>query len=245
MSRLHRIFRAFLLSAAFVPTLAAESETLTLYYRAAITIEPDGTLARLDWHQAGKIPVILRQKLDARVRGWQFEPGSVDGQAARTDSTLLVRLLAEPSGDGFVVRVDNAETGALTAPMLPPDYPLSALRAGHEADVLASLTVDPDGTRHVAIAGYEGQKRFRKDFVAAVEAMLAGLEVQHERVAGHPAPAEFRVPVGFCMGTSACELKAWPQLETTTGVPPATTPGAPVPVGSVARLLTDVRGTSI
>lgn len=246
MFRLPQMPLALLLATAFLPALAAPADNgpITLYYRAAITIEPDGTLTRLDWQQGEKIPASLREKLDARVHTWEFQPGTVDGQPARTESTLLLNLVAEPRANGFVVRVQNARTGAALA-TAPPEYPRDPLQFGFEGNVLAGVVVDPDGTRHVTIAGYEGPKRYREDFVSAVEDMFAGSEIRPERVDGHPVVAEFRVPVDFCLGNHQCGEYRWPELDTIVDGPPATAPGVAVPVGSVARLLTDVRGTGI
>lgn len=243
--------RACLLSILFMacllpaPASAAEGEPLRLYFQAAITIEPDGSLSRLDWANGDKIPAVLRDRLDARARSWAYEPGAVAGGPARTESTLLLTLLAESRDGGLVVRVENAQTGADMAPMMPPGYPHSALRSGDEAAILANLLIDADGTRHFTVAGYQGDKRHRKAFESAVEAMLAETEYQPERVDGHPVPAEFSVPVTFCMGSGWCDDPEWPERATASGGPPATAPGSPSPVGSVARLLTDVRGTTI
>ena len=111
--------------------------------------------------------------------------------------------------------------------------------------LLASLLIDADGSRHFKVAGYQGDKRHRKAFEEAVENMLATTRYQPERVGGHPVPAEFSVPVTFCMGSEWCDDPEWPGSATAPERPRATAPGSPTPVGSVARLLTDVRGTDI
>lgn len=252
MSRLPRWLSSGLLLACLLPALAhatrdGEGEALTLYYRAAITIEPDGRLSSLSWQRAEKIPAVIRERLEARIRTWQFAPGTVGGHPARTDSYLLLRLLAAPQGDGYTLRVENAETGA-AAPTMVPEYPREALRDGDEAGVLANLVVEPDGSRHVTIIGYQGEKRHRKAFEAAVQDMLATTEVHPERVDGHSAPAEFSVPITFCLthgGDDGCEDPEWPERKTVSEGPAATAPGSPAPTGSVARLLTDVRDTAI
>lgn len=246
MSRWHHMSLALMLLAAFFPAVAvaAESEAITLYYRASITIEPDGTLSQLDWQQGEKIPAVLRTKLDERIGEWEFQPGTVEGRPARTESTLRLNLLAVPQADGFVIRVQSAQTGAAMSHPVPA-YPHYPLRSGTEGNVLGGLVVDADGTRHVSIAGYHGPNRYREDFVAAVEEMFAEAEISPERVDGHPVAAEFRVPVDFCIGNHGCGGHAWPELDAMADGPPATRPGSATPVGSVARLLTEVRGTAI
>lgn len=243
VSRLYQMFLALLLSTALLPTLAAESEAVTLYFRAAITIGPDGTLARLDWQQAEKIPAVLREKLDARVRSWEFQPGAIDGQPAETETTLRLRLLATPVGGGMAVRIESADTGPAMEGMHPPGYPREALRSGAEAHLLAALTVDADGSHRVVLEGYEGSDRYRETFFDAVRPVLEHVTVRPERVGGHPVAAHFAVPIDFCVGRAACDASPWRQDKGTSL--PTTAPGMPKPAGSVARLVTDVRDTTI
>lgn len=248
MGRCSAFSSVLLLAACLVPAAQAATtdEPFELYFRAAITIEPDGTLSQLDWADAVKIPAVLRERLNARVRDWTYEPGTADGAPARTESTLLLKLLAEPRDGGVVLHVENAQTGARMARWAPPKYPRDALYARGEAAMLATLVVDADGTRHVTVDGYEGGKRHRKAFVSAVEEMFALTPYQLERVDGHPVAAEFSVPVTFCMNDSTwCDDVQLPERTAASEDPPATPPGSPTPVGSVARLLTDVRGMGI
>ena len=247
MPRLTRAFLPLLLLfIALLPatTCAAENEDLTLYFKAAITIEPDGSLSRLAWKDGDEIPGVLRDKLDARVNSWQFVPGTVDGAPARTDSTLRLRLRAPPAGAGLTLKVENAETGPAVGDLVPPEYPRDALRRGAEAAVLADLFVAEDGSREVVIAGYEGDERMRPKFEDAVEDMLAHVDVQLERVGGHLAAGRFSVPVEFCAGTGPCGNFQWPAREA-AGAPATTAPGQPMPGESVAGIATDVRDIAI
>lgn len=244
MSRLPRVLLpvALLLVACLPAVVSADDRgPLTLYFRAAMTIEADGSLSRLEWKDGDKIPAVLRAKLDERVRSWDFEPGTLDGHPARTDTTLNLRLLAEAREGGLALTVQGAKTGASLGPVMPPAFPRRALRAGEEAAVLAKVAVAVDGETRVTMAGYHGDERWRDVFVEAVEGMFSDLTVQYEQVGGMPAPAEFSVPVEFCLGAAGCDEHDWQPGDGTT----ATAPGAPMPAGSVARLVTDVRGTSI
>lgn len=238
-------FRALLVGVALMlgagsAGAAPADDPLTLYFRAAITIEPDGSLSALDWHDAEKMPATLRARLDERVRSWEFVPGAIDGTPTVTETTLRLRIRASALGEGLVLTVENAETGAAIAPLMPPEYPREALRRRVEAAVLAELDVASDGTRSVSIAGYEGDERTRPKFERAVEGMFANLDIQFERVGGHPAPAHFTVPVNFCLDKT-CDDHAWPSRDTAA----ATAPGQPVARDSVASVATDVKGQAI
>lgn len=225
---------------------AGDDEAMTLYFRAAITIEADGTLSRIEWDDAGKIPPVLRDRLDARVRGWTYQPGTVEGIPATTESTLRLRVRAEPVGEGVTVHVEEASTGPRMV-LVPPDYPREALRRGASASVLALLHVAADGSREVEIADYVGDKYTRRKFEDAVRHSLAGVDVALEVVGGQVAPATLHIPVEFCTGDgplAPCDSHPWPQLEAAK-VAAAAPPGDPVPDGSVAAIASDVRGASI
>lgn len=244
MSRLSRVLLLLLLVLAAclpVAAIADDHEDLTLYFRAAMTIEPDGSISRLEWKDGDKIPAVLRGKLDERVKSWEFEPGLLDGQPARTETTLRMRMLAKSQDQGLVFTVEQAKTGAFVGPVMPPAFPRNALRAGEDAAVLAHVAIAPGGEPKVSVAGYEGDERWRDEFVGAVEGMFDDLVVQFEHVGGQPAPAEFTIPVEFCVGSRECGAFDWEARNAAS----AGEPGGPVPVGSVARLVTDVRGTAI
>ena len=237
-------FRALLLLGAALllgAGNAAANEPLTLYFRAAITIEPDGTLSRLEWEDADKIPAAVRTRLDERVTAWEFEPGTVDGDPAATDSTLRVTLEAEADGQALVLRVLDAGTGARLAPHPVARYPAKAIRSHEEAALLARLEVAPDGMRTVHIDEYVGDGRLRDEFTESVEAMFTDVDVTLELVEGRPVPASFRMPVTFCIGQPVCHEDAFPEAGDDT----AGQPGEATPMDSVARLVTDVRGREI
>lgn len=244
MSRVPRVLRPVaLLLWAWFPLIATagDADDLDLYFRAAMTIEPDGSVTRLEWTDGDRIPAVLRHRLEERVRSWEFAPGLLDGQPARTETTLRLRLLAQAQGGGLAITVQDARTGASVGPVTPPAFPRNALRAGQDAAVLARVVIAPGGEPEVSVAGYAGDERWRGEFTGAVAGMFDDLSVQFEQVGGRPAPAEFTIPVEFCAGSGACGPYEWDAGDAAA----ADKPGGAVPVGSVARLLTDVRGTAI
>lgn len=250
MPRLPRLCLAALLCLGLsTPPAHASDAAIELYLRAHLAIAADGTVQAIEWGKERKIPEVVRTKLEERIRTWSFEPGAVDGRPAETRSTLRLRLTAEPvaGGDGaYQIRVDNAATGPSMSPMRTLEYPMAALRAGVEGKVLAQVRVDPDGSRHVEVTVLHGQA-YRKLFERAVREALAATDVTPESVGGHTVAARFAIPVEFCLtGSSGRVCKSEWAVESDHGTSiPTTAPGAPVPQGSVARLVTDVRGTGI
>ena len=248
MSHLPKLVCSVLLAAAclWAPGTRAADEVVELYLHAHITIAADGSLRSIEWGKERRIPDVVRTKLEERIRGWEFEPGTLDGAAAETATTLRLRLTAMPlvaGGDAYRIRFDNAETGPSMGMLPPPEYPREALRAGAEGQVLAEIRVDADGSRHVELTTYQGRKQYRKAFERAVEAKLARTEIRPEHVGGHPVAARFVVPISFCLGLG-CDLEFLPGHDDGSSIP-TSAPGAPVPKGSVARLVTDVRGVDI
>lgn len=245
MTRLQGLLASLVVAAAClpVPALAGDAKDLTLYFRAAITIEPDGSLSRLEWQDGDKIPAALRTKLDEQVLSWTFEPGKIDGRATETESTLRLRLLARAVGDAVELQVERADTGPSMKGVVPPEYPREALRSGSEGQVLAALVVEPDGTHQVTIAGFQGDERHRGVFLDAVESALRRVEVQHEEVGGIEVAARFAIPMSFCLN-AGCDMEFSPEADRGSSLP-TTAPGQPRPQDSVARLVTDVQGTSI
>ena len=244
MSRLSRVLATILLIACLpVAAVADEGEDLTLFFRAAVTIEADGSLSALAWEDAGKIPAALRARLDERVHAWTFEPGEIDGRPARTETTLRLRLLATPRDGALALHVESADTGPEMDGVMPPEYPREALRRGAEGQVLAGLVVEPDGTRHVTLEQYQGDDRHRRVFLEAVKPTLQRIDVRHERVGGNEVAARFAVPISFCLN-AGCDMAFAPAADKGTSLP-TTAPGQPMPQDSVARLVTNVRGTDI
>lgn len=177
------------------------------------------------------------------MRSWTFEPGSIDGQATETESTLRLRLLATTVGDAVALQVESADTGPSMHGVATPQYPREALRSGSEGQVLAALVVEPDGTQQVTIEGYQGDERHRRDFRDAVESALQRVEVQHEEVGGIEVASRFAIPMSFCLN-AGCDMEFSPAADRGSSLP-TTAPGNPRPQDSVARLVTEVQGTSI
>lgn len=250
MSRLFGLCLAAL-SCLVVPLASAvpaqDGGEMELYFRAQVVIDAGGSIGAIAWELERRIPEALGEKLERQIRTWQFEPGSVDGKPVETRTTLQLRLTATPTdgGDAYEVRVDHAQTGPSLARSTFPGYPPKALRHGAMARVVADLRVEADGSRNIALLQYDGRREYRKAFEKATTDYLDQVEVAFEQVGGHAVDAGFVVPVTFCLN-GPCHTDPVPGTDRGSSLPTAAfAPGEPLPQGSVARLLTDVRGTAI
>ncbi|MGB0134610.1 energy transducer TonB, partial [Dokdonella sp.] len=89
-----------------------QANSVTIYAEWKMSLRADGKIAALEL-KPGRVRDVLRNELETAIRLWEFEPGSVNGVNAATDTTLIVQLTISPNadGDGFSIVVDRAETG--------------------------------------------------------------------------------------------------------------------------------------
>lgn len=231
----------------------AQDDVISMHFRAHVVIAADGSLQSIEWSKDHNIPDVLRAKLEERVRGWQFAPGTIDGVPAKTRSTLRVDLTATPMEDGesYQVRVDDALVGPSMSNPTPPDYPRDALSVGAEALVVVQVHIDADGERRVDITRYEGSKSRRAMFEKAVLANIGQKAFHPEQVGPHTIAASFTIPMTFCLSDvddasdTGCDDKEW-DMDLAEGTSVATAAiGGTLTDGSVAKLVTEVRGSSI
>lgn len=248
---------ALLCLGAFIPVVHARGDdrapAIELSYLSHVVIAANGSLQSIDWSDGDRIPDVLRAKLEERVRGWQFAPGTLDGVPAETRSTLRVHLTATPTGDGesFQVRVADAEVGPAMSNPTPPEYPRAALRVGAEALVVVQVQIDGAGGRRVDIIRFEGSKSHRAMFEKAALANIGQKEFHTEQVGAHTIAASFSIPMTFCLSQgrdaseSGCDDKAWDKALTEAASISTSVIGGVPADGSVARLITEVRGSAI
>ncbi|HEY6984658.1 MAG TPA: energy transducer TonB [Rhodanobacteraceae bacterium] len=123
-----------------------------MHPRWAVTLDATGRVIALESTDAPPVASI-RTPLENAIRGWHFQPGTVDGRPAETRTTLALDVsLVEHGADQFALRVDDARTGA----DLPvkgmhgayPKYPHDAV--SHKKQGIVVLRVDYDASGHVA-----------------------------------------------------------------------------------------------
>lgn len=216
---------------------AADSASLTL--RGEVTIDAEGRVRSLEWHDRSPLHALVAQRVEDTVNGWEFDPGRVDGAPAETRSGMSIHVALERKGRDLALRLQHASTGPVVLDMTPPEYPKGAAREQAEAELSLILDLAPDGTVQVSDAALVGRRRSRwnDEFIAAATQAASRWRFQPETVGGRPVAARMRVPVDFFM-CNQCPRNYAQRAPEPTG-------SDPVALDSAVRLRTDIHGQEI
>jgi TonB family protein len=178
--------------------------------------------ATLQWHMsldaAGQITALeakrkpieaLREKLEPAVRSWKFQPGTVNGTPAATDTLLSVQISLLPSADGktYSVRFDDVRTGGYVAgSSKPPRFPANEARKlmgnGGFAQLVFEVSYDKSGkVNNVVIAS--GSTQSKGSLAEYAEKAVREWSYQPEQVAGFGVPGTVIVPICFSVSMNA------------------------------------------
>jgi TonB family protein len=219
-----------------------------LHARWALTIDASGRVAALE--SLGEPPIsALRTPLENAIRGWHFQPGTIDGKPAETKTTFSLDLsLVAHGSDQFALRVDDARTGAdLTIEgfhHVVPKYPHEAMRK-HPGGMVV-LRIDYDAQGHVVASQLqEGAPDVDVSFVRAAQDAARRWTFSPEIVGGRGLAGSTIVPICFADYTRRTPTEepgcAW--------TPPAghgsLGEGAIVAINPAARLETAVVGRTL
>ncbi|MBO9663652.1 energy transducer TonB [Dokdonella sp.] len=162
-----------------------------------ITVDADGRVTRLD--SEGKLVPDLKDRLEREIRTWRFKPGTINGQAAATESRLYVALQATPIDDErSALHVIRAATGGGYGKMVPPRYPAASVSARRQGLVLLQVHYDENG-QVVESALYEKAPQADKALVDAAIAAVKRWTFAPEVVGGRPLASTALVPVCFSL----------------------------------------------
>jgi TonB family protein len=216
--------------------------------RWALTIDPSGRVTALE--SLGDPPVpALRAPLENAIRGWHFQPGTVDGRPVETKTTFSLDLsLVAGGSDQFALRVDDARTGAdLTTEgfhHIVPKYPQAAMR--RHLDGIVVLRIDYDGTGHVIASRLQdGAPEVDASFVRSAQEAARRWTFSPEIVGGHGLAGSTIVPICFADYTRRTPKEdpgcAWAPPAGHSGLGD----GAIVAIDPAARLETPVVGHTL
>jgi TonB family protein len=226
---------------------SAEGEP-KIHPRWALTIDASGHVTALE--SLGDPPVpALRTPLESAIRGWRFQPGTIDGKPAETKTTFSLDLsLVDHGSDQLALRVDDARTGAdLTTEgfhHVVPKYPHDAM--SHHRDGIVVLRIDYDANGHVvATRLHDGAPAVAPSFVRSAQDAARRWTFSPEIVGGRGIAGSTIVPICFADYTRRTPKEdpgcAW--------TPPAghggLGDGAIVAIDPAARLETDVVGRTL
>jgi TonB family protein len=171
-----------------------------IHARWTLTIDASGRVASLEITGSPPVPAI-RAPLENAIRGWRFQPGTIDGKPAETKTTFSLDLsLVEHGADKFALRVDDARTGVdLTFEGFhhsTPKYPYDAM--SHHRDGVVVLRIDYDAHgRVVATRLEDGAPKVDASFVRSAEDAARRWTFSPEIVGGHGLPGSTIVPICF------------------------------------------------
>jgi hypothetical protein len=171
-----------------------------IHPRWALTIDASGRVTALESIGDPPVPAV-RAPLENAIRGWHFQPGTIDGRPAETKTTFSLDLsLVEHGSDKFALRVDDARTGAdLTFEGFhhsTPKYPYDAMSHHRNGIVVLRIDYDAHG-RVVATRRQDGAPEVDASFVRSAQEAARRWTFSTEIVGGHGLAGSTIVPICF------------------------------------------------
>ena len=193
--------------------MAASLPPKEIVLRAYVDMDAGGRVTGMEWPRMDPKSKLLTDRLEAAIRRWEFEPGSVDGvpAATRTGLTLVVGAGRNAQG-ALTLSILKAYPGAVADKMVIPRYPMEQAKAGNKAALSLLLEVDEAGnvvnatvTEYRLTGRGSGQlAKARTAFENASRDAVMQWKFSPERVSGKALASRVRVPIDFCMDTSPC-----------------------------------------
>ena len=203
---------AFFTSSAF----ADQPQVSAQFWRyARVDIDASGAVTSLAFTDStpGKDDPV-GHRLEQIIRGWNFEPGKVNGKPAPTQTTLTLKMeVQKQAGDTYSIDLLDAQTGpgiiSMAAPNFPNDTnPLLPINLYSDGEITLVLAFDISGAPtkiEVEKAETNSNVFTRKALVNVAVDAAKKWRFQPELVGGHPVAGSVRVPVVFCVqGSSWC-----------------------------------------
>jgi TonB family protein len=221
---------------------AAETEKSIgkAWLRAGIVLDATGKLTSIEWLGTKPSDRLVTAPLEAVIRDWEFEPGTVDGAPAVTETGLLLHVeLYKTVEGGISVNIEDARTGAFSLKQDPPAYPRDQAMRGVQAQVVVIVKTDATGqVTSATMEEYQGSNpasRSRKDFEAAALNAVKSWTYRTEQVGGNGLAATMRVPISFCFTDQWCERN---KIKDGNAPADASPPGMAIATDSVVRIKT-------
>lgn len=196
-----------------VPVRAADVE-YTLQAKGEIEIGPDGSVR--DYSLETKLTPAVADRVDRSVRGWRFEPITVDGRPVIARTRMTIGLRAEPVEGGYRLHVADVwfGTGSVySSDNRVPHYPEAALRERLGAEVLLVVRLDPSGSvidihpYQTSLSEKISERRaelWRKVFEkSSIQAVKTWKFDPTEIIDGKPTESSVIVPVHYRISPSA------------------------------------------
>ncbi|SDD82387.1 hypothetical protein [Aquimonas voraii] len=135
-----------LFALCLVATFARAQADEALAVNAILDLAADGSVEKVEIHDAGLLLPYVREGVANSVRRMRFEPVVIDGQARRVRTSALFRIGFEGWGEARKLLVTTVMLGqpiATAAPFLP--FPEAPMQRGHGALLWLLVEVDAQG----------------------------------------------------------------------------------------------------
>lgn len=223
------------------PALAAERDLprplLTTWH---VSLDAAGHVKGLA--AAGKVAPLLEAPLQQQIRQWQFIPGTRDGVAMATETTLRVGLaFTRGSHDEIQVSITHAVTGGNADPGREgvPQYPRQSLQRSEQGLAAVKVSYDADG--HIVDARlHEDAPQIPRALAASAISAVKRWQVTPERVGGVGIPGELIVPLCFSVSSASRKLDCQLHLP---GLDNPAQDNQAVALNSITGLVASVTGT--
>lgn len=189
--------------------IVATEPTYEVSATGEIEIGPTGSVHRYKLDEGQ--PLAIERALARSIAKWRFEPVTVDGRPVIAATRIRMRIMAEPTASGdYQLRVAGVWFGEPEGRhhLTPPSYPMDALGAEIEAQVVLVLKLDERGRvtrRHAERVSLDRPatseriaEHWRKVFTDASMAAAKRWRFDiSEIVDGAPVGTSIRIPIAF------------------------------------------------
>jgi hypothetical protein len=252
----YRVYRTllalfFLIAVPSAALAAASGDELTTTVQWKMSLDAGGHVTSLE--PKSKTIDAVREKLEPVVRGWEFEPGTVNGQPSATDTLLSVQIALLPSADGksYGVRLDDVRTGGyVSGTATPPAFPASEARKlmdnGKFARLILEVSYDASG-KATSVDLATGSTVSKGRLVELAKEAVSSWSYQPELVAGIGVAGSVMVPICYTVSSSRqqAEHDAQKCQWTQPGSKATVAEGESLALESSVHLKSDVIGSTL
>ncbi len=204
-------------------TLAAADkaqEPIRFHANARVVLDEQGVPQQVQANE--KLPPVVRDLVEQRVKQWRFEPARVDGEAKAGVTHVLLRGCGVPNaGGGMQIAMDYSSNGPGMAGgavlLSPPRYPVDAARGSREGSFNVVFQVGANG--RATVEKIEARTGSLKDFERALRDWVVAMRYVPEEVDGKPVATRIAMPVDFALGPDSMRRAAETAREETRRSP--------------------------
>lgn len=173
---------------------ASDDERWLASQWARVVVGPDGRVVEADLPDSS-LGAATQEEILRRVRQFEFEPATVDGAPASTETSLSLQLAIEPQGDQLAVRVAGASVAPRMTKIVPPRFPNTQLQRSQGARIEMRIAYDTAGevTEATIVSAEPDLKVFREACLKAAR----GWRFAPEKINGKAQAGVVQVPVTF------------------------------------------------